>query len=183
MKNPKNIAVVGVSGYAGFELAKILLRHPEAEALTFYVREAGGAHCLTQLFPQLRGWGQAPVKALSVETIAESGAGTAFLATPHGASAEMAPRLLQAGMRVVDLSGAFRFREAELFRRWYKLPAPHADWLGEAVYGLPEFYAKEIARARLIANPGCYATSVILAVRPLADAGWIADGSSVVSDC
>jgi len=120
---------------------------------------------------------------LSVETIAESGAGTAFLATPHGASAEMAPRLLQAGMRVVDLSGAFRFREAELFRRWYKLPAPHADWLGEAVYGLPEFYAKEIARARLIANPGCYATSVILAVRPLAEAGWIADGSSVVSDC
>src|SRR5689334_23186883 len=144
MKNPKNIAVAGVSGYTGFELAKILLRHPEAEKLSFYVREPQGAHCLTELFPQLRGWGQAPVKALSVDAIVESGAGTAFLATPHEASAELAPRLLEAGMRVVDLSGAFRFREAETFTRWYKLPTPHAAWLTEAVYGLPEFYAKEI---------------------------------------
>ena len=183
MKNPKNIAVVGVSGYTGFELAKILLRHPEADQLTFYVREPQGAHCLTELFPQLRGRGQAPVKALSVELIAESGAGAAFLATPHEASAELAPRLLDAGLRVVDLSGAFRFREAETFARWYKLPTTHADWLDEAVYGLPEFYAKEIAGARLIANPGCYATSVILALRPLTQAGWIAYGSNVVCDC
>ena len=84
---------------------------------------------------------------------------------------------------MVDLSGAFRFRDAETFHRWYKLPAPHAALLGEAVYGLPELYAQEIARARLVANPGCYATSVILALRPLADAGWIATDSSVVCDC
>lgn len=183
MKNPRNIAVVGVSGYTGFELAKILLRHAEVETLTFYVRDPQGARCLSEIFPQLRGWGQAPVRELSVEAIAASGAGTAFLATPHEASAELAPRLLDAGMRVVDLSGAFRFRDAATFARWYKLPTPHAEWLAEAVYGLPEFYAKEIAAARLIANPGCYATSVILAVRPLADAGWIAAGSSVVCDC
>jgi N-acetyl-gamma-glutamyl-phosphate reductase len=183
MKDPKNIAVVGVSGYTGFELAKILLRHPAAEKLTFYVREPAGRHCLTELFPQLRGWGQAPVKALSAEAIAESGAGTAFLATPHEASAELAPRLLESGMRVVDLSGAFRFREAQTFERWYGLPTPHANWLGEAVYGLPELYAREIAGTRLVANPGCYATSVILALRPLAAAGWIAEGASVVCDC
>src|SRR6516225_1106730 len=182
MKNPRNIAVVGVSGYTGLELAKILLRHPEAETLTFYVREPKGAHCLAELFPHFRGWGQAPVRALSMEGVAESGAGTAFLATPHEVSAEIAPRLLEAGMRVVDLSGAFRFSEAATFERWYKLPAPHAAWLGEAVYGLPEFYAGEIARSRLIANPGCYATSAILALKPLADAGWIAPGSSVVCD-
>jgi N-acetyl-gamma-glutamyl-phosphate reductase len=183
MKNPKSIAVVGVSGYTGFELAKILLRHPAAEKLTFYVRDTQGAHCLAELFPQLRGWGQAPVKALSVEAIAESGAGTAFLATPHEASAELAPRLVQAGMRVLDLSGAFRFHEADTFARWYKLPTPHAEWLSQAVYGLPEFYGHQVAGARLIANPGCYATSVILPVRPLAEAGWIAEGSSVVCDC
>jgi N-acetyl-gamma-glutamyl-phosphate reductase len=183
MKDPKNIAVVGVSGYTGFELAKILLRHPEAKALTFYIREPQGARCLTELFPQLRGFGQAPVRSLSLGAIGESGAGTAFLATPHEASAEIAPRLLQAGMRVVDLSGAFRFREPATFERWYKLPTPHAAWLGEAVYGLPEFYAKEIAQARLIANPGCYATSVILAVRPLAAAEWIAPNTSVTCDC
>jgi N-acetyl-gamma-glutamyl-phosphate reductase len=183
MKDIRNIAVVGVSGYAGFELAKILLRHPEAELLTFYVREPQGAHCLTELFPQLRGKGQAPVRALSVEAIVNSGAGAAFLATPHEASGEIAPQLLEAGLRVVDLSGAFRFHDAQTFERWYKLPTPHAAWLGEAVYGLPEFYGKEIAGARLVANPGCYATSVILAVRPLVDAGWIAPGSSVVCDC
>src|SRR5215468_5007534 len=125
MKNPENIAVVGVSGYTGFELAKTLLRHPEVEKLTFYVREPQGVHCLTELFPQLRGWGQAPVKALSLEAIAESGAGTAFLATPHDVSTQLAPPLLESAMRVVDLSGAFRFRDAETFARWYKLPTPH----------------------------------------------------------
>jgi N-acetyl-gamma-glutamyl-phosphate reductase len=172
--------VVGVSGYAGLELTKILLRHPEASSLTFYMRETNGAHCLTEIFPLLRGWGQAPVRAWSVEAITKSGAGTAFLATPHEASAEIAPKLLQAGLRVVDLSGAFRFHEQETFERWYKLPTPHAALLNEAAYGLPEFYAQEIAQARIVANPGCYATSVILALRPLADAGWIAP---VVCDC
>jgi N-acetyl-gamma-glutamyl-phosphate reductase len=183
MKDPRNIAVVGVSGYAGLELSKILLRHPQASSLTFYVRETNGAHCLTEIFPLLRGWGQAPVRAWSVEAITKSGAGTAFLATPHEASAEIAPKLLQAGLRVVDLSGAFRFHQKEIFERWYKLPTPHAASLSEAVYGLPEFYAQEIAQARIVANPGCYATSVILAVRPLADAGWIAPDSTVVCDC
>jgi N-acetyl-gamma-glutamyl-phosphate reductase len=183
MKDPRNIAVVGVSGYAGLELSKILLRHPEASSLTFYMRETNGAHCLTEIFPLLRGWGQAPVRAWSVEAITKSGAGTAFLATPHEASAEIAPKLLQAGLRVVDLSGAFRFHEQETFERWYKLPTPHAALLNEAAYGLPEFYAQEIAQARIVANPGCYATSVILALRPLADAGWIAPDSTVVCDC
>jgi len=183
MKDLNNIAVVGVSGYTGFELAKILLRHPEAGSLTFYVRETQGAHCLTELFPQLRGWGQAPVRTLSIAAIAESGAGTSFLATPHEVSAEIAPQLLDAGLRVIDLSGAFRFGERETFERWYKLPTPHAARLRQAVYGLPEFYAAQIAQAKLVANPGCYATSVILAVRPIAEAGWIAAGSTVVCDC
>ncbi|HEX9233262.1 MAG TPA: hypothetical protein VF863_02510, partial [Candidatus Acidoferrum sp.] len=80
MKDLQNIAVIGVSGYTGFELAKILLRHPEVKSLTFYVREPQGAHCLTELFPQLRGWGQAPVRTISVDAIARSEAGTAFLA-------------------------------------------------------------------------------------------------------
>jgi N-acetyl-gamma-glutamyl-phosphate reductase len=183
MKDLNNIAVVGVSGYAGFELAKILLRHPEARALTFYVRDAQGAHCLTELFPQLRGWGQARVRAFSVKAITESGAGMAFLATPHEASAEIAPKILDVGLRVVDLSGAFRFAQAGTFERWYKLPTPHAARLSEAVYGLPEFYAAQIAQAKLVANPGCYATSVVLALRPLTDTGWVATGSTVVCDC
>jgi N-acetyl-gamma-glutamyl-phosphate reductase len=183
MANPQQIAVVGVTGYTGFELARLLLRHPGVRSPIFYVRETNGAKCLDELFPQLRGLGDAPLRPLSIEAIQQSGAGTAFLATPHEASAEIVPALVDAGIRVVDLSGAFRFRSAETFKSWYKLPTPHANWLGEAIYGLPELYAAEIAKARLVANPGCYATSVILALRPLTEAGWVADNSGVVCDC
>jgi N-acetyl-gamma-glutamyl-phosphate reductase len=183
MRKPEQIAVVGVTGYTGFELARILLRHPAVKSPVFYVRETQGKKCLTELFPQLRGVGEAPLRSLSVSEIIASNAGTAFLATPHEVSAEIAPALLEAGLRVVDLSGAFRFRSADTFASWYKLPTPHASWLSKAVYGLPELYAAEIATSRLVANPGCYATSVTLALRPLAEAGLIADGSSVVCDC
>jgi N-acetyl-gamma-glutamyl-phosphate reductase len=183
MRNSHQVAVVGVTGYTGFELARLLLRHPEVHSLVFYVRETDGAKCLAEIFPQLRGLGEAPVRTVSVDAIVQSGAGTAFLATPHEVSAEMAPALVAAGIRVVDLSGAFRFRSAETFQSYYQLPAPHADSLGEAVYGLPELYAPAIAKARLIANPGCYSTSVILALRPLTEAAWLADGSGVVCDC
>jgi N-acetyl-gamma-glutamyl-phosphate reductase len=183
MRNPEQLAVVGVTGYTGFELARILLRHPAVKSSVFYVRETQGKKCLAEMFPQLRGVGEAPLRSLSVAEIIASSAGTAFLATPHEVSAEIAPALLEAGLRVVDLSGAFRFRSADTFASWYKLPTPHAKWLSEAVYGLPELYAGEIASSRLIANPGCYATSVILALRPLAEAGLIADGSSAICDC
>jgi N-acetyl-gamma-glutamyl-phosphate reductase len=183
MRNPEQLAVVGVTGYTGFELARILVRHPAVQSPVFYLRDTQGKKCLAELFPQLRGIGEAPLRSLAVADIIASSAGTAFLATPHEVSAEIAPALLEAGLRVVDLSGAFRFRSAATFTSWYKLPTPHANWLGETVYGLPELYAKEIASSRLIANPGCYATSVILGLRPLAEAGLIADGSSVVCDC
>jgi N-acetyl-gamma-glutamyl-phosphate reductase len=183
VKNPRQVAVVGATGYSGFELARILLRHPAVQSATFYVRETGGAQCLAELFPQLRGVGEAPLRTLSVEEIVASGAGTAFLATPHEFSAEIAPTLIDAGIRVVDLSGAFRFRSAQTFSHWYKLPTPHAGRLAEAVYGLPELYASDIAGAKLVANPGCYATSAILALRPLNEAGVIADGIPVICDC
>jgi N-acetyl-gamma-glutamyl-phosphate reductase len=183
MRNPRQVAVVGVTGYTGLELARILLRHPVLQPPVFYVRDTNGTKCLAELFPQFRGWGEAPLRPLSVDSITSTSASTVFLATPHEVSAELAPAFLQAGLRVVDLSGAFRFRGAETFTSWYKLPAPHADWLPEAVYGIPELYSKEIASARLVANPGCYATSVILALRPLTEAGWIAANSSVVCDC
>ena len=183
MKDPRNIAVIGVTGYTGFEVATLLLRHPAISRPTFHVRETNGSQCLSQLFPQLRGRGEAPLRPLSIEAIISSSAGTAFLATPHEVSAELAPQLLDAGLRVIDLSGAFRFSSAETFSSWYKLPAPHAARLQEAVYGLPELYADSISKAKLIANPGCYATSVILALRPLAQAGLISSSQNVICDC
>jgi N-acetyl-gamma-glutamyl-phosphate reductase len=183
MRDPRQIAVIGVTGYTGFELATLLLRHPGIGKPTFYVRETNGANCLSDLFPQLRGWGEAPIRPLALETIAASGAGTAFLATPHEVSAELAPKLLDVGLRVIDLSGAFRFASAVTYSSWYKLPTPHAARLSEAAYGLPELYAERIKSAKLIANPGCYATSVILALRPLQDAGLLAEGHTVICDC
>jgi N-acetyl-gamma-glutamyl-phosphate reductase len=183
MRDPRHIAVIGVNGYTGFELATLLLRHPVISQPTFYVRETNGFQCLAQLFPQLRGRGDAPLRPLSTEAIASSSAGTAFLATPHEASAELAPQLLDAGLRVIDLSGAFRFPSAETFSAWYKLPAPHASRLGEAVYGLPELYADSIRDAKLVANPGCYPTSVILALKPLAQAGLLSATQQVICDC
>ncbi len=184
MKDPRRVAVIGATGYAGFELAKLLLRHPQIEKPVFYLREASAhVRCLTELFPQLRGWGEAPCRTFSVDAVAASGVATAFLATPHEASMEIAPELLAAGVKVVDLSGAFRFRDPETFAHWYKLPAPPKALLAEAVYGLPELYADQLPAARLVANPGCYPTSVILGLKPLVDANWIAAERGIVADC
>ncbi len=184
MSDRTRVAVIGATGYAGFELAKLLLRHPHVETPTFYLRDGhAGARCLTEVFPQLRGWGQAPCRPFSIGAVAKSGAQAAFLATPHEASLELAPTLLNAGLRVVDLSGGFRLRNPEAFSRWYKMPALPQALLDRAVYGLPELYAGALVQARLVANPGCYATSVILGLMPLVEAGWIAASRGVVCDC
>ena len=183
MRNPRNIAVIGVTGYTGMELAWLLVRHPELHPATFYVRDPQGTACLASLFPQFRGLPDAPLKTLSFEAVVNSAAGTAFLATPHEVSAEWAPKLLDAGLNVIDLSGAFRFASAETFERWYKLPTPHRGRLADAVYGMPELFCERLRTAKLVANPGCYATSVILALRPLAEAGLLDASQQVVCDC
>ena len=186
MSGPQRVAVVGATGYAGFELARLLLRHPHVEKLTFFLRESHGeVRCLSELFPQLRGWGDAPCKPLSVDAVAQSGAGVVFLSTPHEASLELVPALLAANpqLRIVDLSGAFRFREPETFAKWYKLPAPDAGALSAAVYGLPELYADALPKARVVGNPGCYPTSVILGLKPLLEAGWVKRERGIVCDC
>ncbi len=181
------VAVVGATGYSGFELAKLLLRHPHVERPVFFLRESASGtptpKCLTQVFPHLRNWGEAPVRTFSVEAVKQSGAQIVFLATPHEASLEIAPELVRAGLRVVDLSGAFRFRDAETFSNWYKLPAPADSLLADAVYGMPELYADALPKARLVANPGCYATSVILGLKPLVEAKWLATERGIVCDC
>jgi len=180
------VAVVGATGYTGYELARLLLRHPQLHTPTFYLRNGASRTipcCLSEVFPQLRGWGEAPCRPLSVDAIASSGASVVFLATPHEASLELVPQLATAGLRVVDLSGAFRFRNAETFSGWYKLPGPSSALLQKCVYGLPELYADQVAGAALVANPGCYPTAVILGLRPLVEAGWLARGRGVVCDC
>jgi N-acetyl-gamma-glutamyl-phosphate reductase len=181
-----NIAVVGATGYAGRELAHLLVRHPSIGRPVFFLREGPGgeprANCLTELYPELRGRGEAPCRTFSVEAVASSGAEVALLAMPHEISAEVAPPLVEAGLKVIDLSGAFRFRDPETYAEWYRLPPAPAALLGEAVYGLPEVYGPEVKRARVVANPGCYPTAVILGLKPLVDAGWIDRGRGIVCD-
>ncbi|MGH9688113.1 MAG: N-acetyl-gamma-glutamyl-phosphate reductase [Candidatus Acidiferrales bacterium] len=186
MTDPTRVAVVGATGYAGYELARLLLRHPHIDKPTFFLR-GGNANvrCLTELFPQLRGWGDAPCRSLSAEAVANSGAEVVFLSTPHEASVELVPELLGLNpkLRIVDLSGAFRFHKPETFTQWYKLSAPNAKLLEEAVFGLPELYADQLTKARIVGNPGCYPTSVILGLRPLIDADWIDRARGIVCDC
>jgi N-acetyl-gamma-glutamyl-phosphate reductase len=186
MNDPARVAVVGATGYAGYELARLLLRHPNVSTPTFFLRDSrASVRCLTELYPQLRGWGEAPCKPLSVEAVASSGVEIVFLSTPHEASLELVPELLKANpaLRIVDLSGAYRFRNPETFANWYKLPAPDAATLSEAVYGLPELYQSELPKARIVANPGCYPTSVILGLKPLVEASWIDMAHGIVCDC
>ena len=185
MNGPARVAVVGATGYAGYELARLLLRHPHIEKPTFYLRDAhADVHCLTQLFPQLRGWGEAPSKPLSVDAVARSGAQIVFLSTPHEASIELVPQLLAANpkLRIIDLSGAFRFHDPDKFERWYKMAPPDESLLRKSVYGLPELYSGDLQAARVVANPGCYPTCVILGLRPLVDAGWIDRTRGIVCD-
>jgi N-acetyl-gamma-glutamyl-phosphate reductase len=186
MNDGLRVAVVGATGYAGLELARLLLRHPNVRKPTFYLR---GAHadirCLTELYPQLRGWGDAPCRPLSAEAIAKSDAEIVFLSTPHEASLELVPALLAANssLRIVDLSGAFRFRDSATLDRWYKLEAADPATHTKAVYGLPELYSSALPNAQLVANPGCYSTSVILGLRPLIEAGWVNLARGIVCDC
>jgi len=186
MNDQAKVGVVGATGYAGFELARLLLRHPSIEKPMFFVRgEHANVRCLTEIFPQLRGWGEARCIPLSAKAIAKSRAAVVFLFTPHEASLELVPKLLVENpeLRIVDLSGALRFREGKTFADWYKLAPANPETLSEAVYGLPELYADLLPEARLVANPGCYATSVILGLRPLLEAGWINSSRGVVCDC
>ena len=163
MNDKAKVAVVGATGYAGFELARLLLRHPHIEKPVFFVRgEHANVHCLTEIFPQLRGWGEARCTPLSAEAIAKSGAQLVFLSTPHEASLEIIPELLANNpkLRIVDLSGALRFRNPQTFAHWYKLSPADSETLSEAVYGLPETLFRHFAQSspgresRLLCNLG-----------------------------
>ena len=194
--NPKRIAVAGVSGYAGAELARLLLRHPkiDPESLLFLGRAGDGDTIpLDQLHPQLTGLTiETPiVEPFTWERVVSFGTEVLFLATPHAQSREWVPLAIERGIRVVDLSGAWRLREPEN-RFVYNLsdsdPVTADRLQAEAVFGSPELHREHLASARLVANPGCYATSVILALAPLTQAdlidlqyGIIADAKSGVS--
>jgi N-acetyl-gamma-glutamyl-phosphate reductase len=180
----RKVAIVGATGYAGGELTAILARHPGAELVGLYSSTGGAFVPLQQLHPSLSGVepvsvrsskGAAPVEIcapeaaepFSIEALVAAAPEVVFLATPNEVSAKLAPRLLELGMKVVDLSGAFRLNQASLYPSWYGFTHEQPELLTEAVYGLTEWCNGELKKARLVANPGCYPTSILLALRPL----------------
>ena len=195
MTKSAQTAVVGVTGYAGAELARLLLHHPRlkgkpplfAGRMDDKDAERGGVP-LEEIHPQFadnNGSRSLKVEPFSWEKLADRGVEVLFLATPHEQSREWVPEALKRGLRVVDLSGAWRLTEAKN-RAVYAFEddgSPVAlTTQAEAVYGMPELHRKQIAKAKLVANPGCYATSVILALRPLVAAGAVDVSHGIVAD-
>lgn len=179
------IAIVGAGGYSGAELVSIVLSHPSARPVGLFGsarREAadGTTRSFAEVFPRFRGRVDLPLLPASAEQIVALKPDAVFLATPHEASMELAPELLDAGLLVLDLSAAFRFRDAAAYPPHYGFAHAHPELLEQAVYGLPEIHREKIRGARLIAVPGCYPTSAILPLAPLARAGAIrADAEGV----
>lgn len=172
MRSMGSVAVVGASGYAGGELVRLLASHPEVEITLAAGSETVGRR-LVELHPHLAGAipDDLTIEAADAQTIAAK-ADTCFFSLPHGVSAKLAPVVLEAGVRCIDLAGDFRL-SAEAYPEWYGFDHPSPAWLAKAAYGLPELFAAEIAGAALVANPGCFPTPVILGLAPLIAAGLV----------
>jgi N-acetyl-gamma-glutamyl-phosphate reductase len=162
------VAVIGASGYVGEELVGLLLRHPCADVVAVTSRQFTGK-TLSEIFPRFAHYqkacelrfGESDPSQLSQQ------AKTIFLALPHGLAAEFAKPLLQAGVRVLDLSADFRIRNGQTYKKFYNEDHRAPELLGDAVYGLPEIYRDKISEAKLVACPGCYPTSILLPLLPL----------------
>jgi N-acetyl-gamma-glutamyl-phosphate reductase len=180
-------AVLGASGYSGLELTRILERHPRLEKPALLRREGSGEGPadLSEVFPELSGNGGYPLRAFSWGELKRQGVELLFLATPHEASRSLVPEAIAQGLRVIDLSGAWRLKQ-EQHRAIYSFQdadaVAAAELTARAVYGLPELNGDGVATAQLVANPGCYATSVILALAPLLQDGLIDRGHGIISD-
>jgi len=173
---PPLAGIVGYRGYSGAELARILARHPRVTPVLLEHREDAAGH------PRPQGASGPRHASCTAEAVVAEGISIVFLATPPDVSMELAPALLAAGVRVIDLSGAFRLRTPAAYSAWYKEPHTQPELLAEAAYGLPEFCRERIPAARLVANPGCYPTAANLAIRPLLEAGVVDRAAGIVCD-
>jgi len=171
-----DVAVYGATGYTGGELIGLLARHPDVR-LRVAVSSSSAGRSLADVMP-----GAPDVPLVAPDAAPVDGLDVAFLCLPHGAAAETALRLLAAGVRVIDLSADFRLPDADLYAAWYDRPHPSPAHLLSAVYGLTEHARDRLPGARLVANPGCYPTSVLLPLLPLVRGGAVAAGAVVVAD-
>jgi len=164
--NIYSAAIVGITGYSGRELDMLLRTHPAVKVTGRFASKSDGSG----------------IEAYNLESLRKLKPDVVVTATEHDVSLDIVPGLLQAGLRVIDMSGAYRLQNAVLYPQWYGFEHTSPGLLASAVYGMPELFADRIRSAQLVSNPGCYATSVILPLEPLFAAGAIAKGSTIVVD-
>ncbi len=173
------VGIVGGTGYTGVELLRLLAMHPEVELRAITSRAEAGRP-VSEVYESLRGHVDLAFSEPDPAMLAECD--LVFFATPNGTAMQMAPALLDAGVKVIDLAADFRLQDPAVWERWYGMPHACPELLAEAVYGLPEIHRERIREARLVANPGCYPTAAALGLLPLVEAG-VVDKTSLLADC
>lgn len=180
MANQKlKIGIVGGTGYTGVELLRLLAMHSNAELTAITSRVEAGLP-VADMFPSLRGF--VDLAFADPATADLSSCDVVFFATPHGVAMSQAKALLKANVKIIDLAADFRLQDTAVFEKWYKLPHSCPDVLNMAVYGIPELNREQIKTAKVIGNPGCYPTTVILGLAPLLEAGLIDFSAPIIAD-
>jgi N-acetyl-gamma-glutamyl-phosphate reductase len=169
--NRINVSVIGASGYGGAETVRLLATHPLVQLVHVTAETKKGA-AMSSLYPNLRGFVDQTMIEADIERIGSESEVT-IVSLPSGMAMSLVPDLLKQGTKVIDIAADFRLKQAELYPQWYKLTHTAPEYLGEAVYGLSELHRDAIARARLVADPGCYPAAAILALTPLLRAGTV----------
>ena len=169
--NRIKVSVIGASGYGGAETVRLLATHPLVQLVHVTAETKKGA-AMSSLYPNLRGFVDQTMIEADLERIG-SESDVTIVSLPSGMAMSLVPDLLKQGTKVIDVAADFRLKQAELYPQWYKLTHTAPEYLGEAVYGLSELHRDAIARARLVADPGCYPAAAILALTPLLRAGKV----------
>lgn len=174
------VGIVGGTGYTGVELLRLLAQRDDVQLQAITSRKEAGMP-VAEMFPSLRGRVSLAFSAPDFAVLSKCD--VVFFATPHGVAMEQGPALIEAGVRIIDLAADFRLRDAAVFERWYGMPHTAPALLAEAVYGLPEVHREALKRARVVANPGCYPTTVELGLLPLIEAGkHLVDTTTLIAD-
>jgi N-acetyl-gamma-glutamyl-phosphate reductase len=174
----KKISIAGATGYTGIELLRLLVKHPEVEIVTLTAESHAGKN-IAEVAPSLKGWVDQTLVKLSPEVAKQCD--VLFLALPHTTSMQHVPELMKSDCKIIDLSADYRLHDAKVYGDWYKTPHLNPEIIKQAVYGLPELHRDEIKKAQLVANPGCYPTSAVLALAPLMKENWV-DAQSIIID-
>ena len=173
------LGIVGASGYSGSELLRFLVNHPGELQVALCTSETYAGQCIDSVLPNLRGFLSSKFEALDLDSLKDR-VDVVVLAVPHKVAMSFVPQILAQGLRVVDFSADYRLEDAETYEAWYHVEHTSTSLMSKSVYGLPERYRDRIRSAQLVANPGCYPTSAILAAMPFVKLGVVALDSIIV---